>query len=153
MQGSGFICWGKNGYFPLCVASVSHWECAALISFLSRRWDFRGRWGYVPGAMMCEDWGLVWASEFMLQVRGWVTEEFPVNQAPLRVCVYHICVTTGRSPTLPRNATGVGWTTVELLGVQGRNNRPLFLPHMDLPTSIAPQLYEQWKGYSLCLEA
>ena len=30
-------------------------------------------------------------------------------------------VTAGRSPTLLRNATGVGWTTVELLGVQGRN--------------------------------
>lgn len=37
--------------------------------------------------------------------------------------VFTVSITTGRSPTLPRNATGVGWTTVELLGVQGRNNQ------------------------------
>ena len=138
MQGSGFICWGKNGYFPLCVASVRHWECAALISFLSRRWDFRGRWGYLPGAMMGEDWGLVWASEFMWRVRaesqrGYLSTRLPSGS----VFTISASLQEGHQHCLAR-PLGRDGLPQSFLGCREGIISPLFLPHMDLPHPLHP---------------
>lgn len=55
---------GRMVIFPLCGLGQALGTCCANQLPL-KKVGFQIQVGYLPGAMMCEDWGLVWASEFM----------------------------------------------------------------------------------------